>query len=39
MIGHLYLADADFGKKLAEANGVDLAMARKLVAGPGGDKP
>ncbi len=34
MIGHFARANEELGRKLAEANGVDLDMARKLVAAP-----
>ena len=34
MIGHLAMANDDLGRKLAEANGVDLGAAKKLVMAP-----
>ena len=32
MVGHFHRANEELGRKLAEANGVDLEMARKLIA-------
>lgn len=34
MIGHFHRANEELGRKLAEANGVDLDAAKKLVAAP-----